>query len=106
MKTLVPHEGDTDRRWGSDLQKVAGASVLSAALYIVVALSEPAMNSHAHRRAALLIYTGGHHWAVRHLSRPPSRRATAAIARSKASGLRRAPAVSTRLARDSAAAVD
>ncbi len=31
--------------------------MLSAALYVVVALSEPAMMSHAHRRAALLIYT-------------------------------------------------
>jgi hypothetical protein len=57
MKTLLPYEREPDRQRDSDLWTVGSATVLSAALYGVVALSEPAMTSHAHRRAALLIYT-------------------------------------------------
>ena len=47
----------TDRRWGSEFQRVAAATVLSAALYVVVALCESAVTLHAYRRAALVIYT-------------------------------------------------
>jgi len=53
----VTHDRETDRRRGSDLQRVAAATALSAALYVVVALCEPAVTSHAHRHAALLGYT-------------------------------------------------